>query len=140
MARPFKPRALLSPFARDESGVAALEFAIILPVLVIMLTGIIQVGGILFIQNHMGDVARETARNLVVGELSGSEAQQFAEDKLITWGGGFTITVTEPDPNDPADNDFVVDIQIPMASVSLVDFTGAFSSGNLRAASTMRQE
>ncbi len=140
MARPFKPRGQPSSYASDESGVAAVEFAIILPVLIVMLTGIIQLGGILFIQNHMGDVARETARNLAVGELTGAQAQQFATDKLITWGGSFTITVTEPDPNDPADNDFVVDIQIPMASVSLMDLTGAFQSGNLRAVSTMRQE
>ena len=140
MARPFKPRVHPSSYASDESGVAAVEFAIILPILVVMLTGIIQLGGILFIQNQMGDVARQTARNLAVGELTGSQAQQFATDNLITWGGSYTITITEPDPNDPADNDFVVDIQIPMASVSLVDFTGAFASGNLRATSTMRQE
>lgn len=125
---------------RDENGVAALEFAFVVPVLVILLAGIIQLGGIMFTQNNMGDVARETARNLVVGELTATDAQQFAEDHLLSWSGNFTVTVTEPDPNDPNDNDVMVEIEIPMADVALIDILGIFQTGNLRAVTTMRKE
>ena len=125
---------------RDESGVAAVEFAFVVPVLVILLTGIIQIGGIMFTQNNMVDVARETARNLVVGELTATDAQGFAEDHLFSLGGTFTVTVTEPDPADPNDNDVVVEIEIPMADVALIDILGIFQTGNLRTVTTMRKE
>ena len=43
---------------RDERGVATIEFALVRPVLVLMLFGIIQMSATLFVQNNMGPPMR----------------------------------------------------------------------------------
>ncbi len=45
-----------------------------------------------------------------------------------------------PNPADPNDRDITVQISVPIADVSLVDIVGVFRTGNMTAASTMRQE
>ena len=125
---------------RDEAGVAAIEFAFIMPVLVFMLTGIMQFGILMFTQNQMTNVARETTRRIAVGELTAAAAQQYARDSLVFPTANFTIAITEPDPANPNDKDIIVDIRVPFSEVSLVDILGLFQSGTLRTIVTMRQE
>jgi Flp pilus assembly protein TadG len=77
---PFTTRAV-----RDERGVAAVEFAIILPVLVMMLMGIIDWGFFFFFSESIVNAAREGARAGAVQEDSGdteSTAQSVAEAYL----------------------------------------------------------
>jgi hypothetical protein len=131
--------AILAPW-RDARGVAAVEFAFVMPVLVLILTGIIQLGMLLFLHGNMGNVARDTARRLAVGELTAANAPSYAEGQLVNWGGTFTVTPTMPNPADPNDRDITVQISVPIADVSLVDIVGVFRTGNMTAASTMRQE
>ena len=47
----------------------------------------VNLGGLLFVQSNMGNVARETARRLAVGELTAANAPAFATDELGEWGG-----------------------------------------------------
>ncbi len=131
--------ASLGPW-RDERGAAAIEFAFVIPVLLLILTGIIQLGALLFLQSNMGDVARDTARRLAVGEITAAEAPSYAVGKLVSWGGTFTVTAAMPDPNDPNDRDITVRVSVPIADVSLVDIVGVFQTGDITAGSTMRQE
>ncbi len=119
---------------RNERGVAAIEFAFVVPVLVIMLTGIIQFGAILFVQQNMGHVSRETARRLIVGDLTTAQAPQFVQDRLVNWGASYSVNATEPN------GDFRVEITVPVAEVSLVDVLGLFQSGELSAVTIMRPE
>ena len=62
---------LVTRAARDERGVAAVEFAIILPVLVLMLMGIIDWGFFFFFSESVVNAAREGARAGVVEPDSG---------------------------------------------------------------------
>lgn len=125
---------------RDERGVAAVEFAFVIPILAVILTGITQLGALLFLQSNMGDIARDTARRLAVSEITAADAPSYAAARLVNWGGTFTVTATMPNPADPNDKDITVQISVPIADVSLVDIVGVFQAGNLTAASTMRQE
>ncbi len=125
---------------RDDSGVAAVEFAFIVPILVLMLTGIIQFGSVLFIQHNMGEVARESARRVAVGAMTETQAEQFVDDTLVNWGVTFDVDVTVPDPNVPTETDVDVVITAPMSEVAFIDILGVFEGRTLRAASTMRVE
>ncbi|MFQ5773022.1 MAG: TadE/TadG family type IV pilus assembly protein [Kiloniellaceae bacterium] len=125
---------------RDDRGVTAVELAFVLPVLLLLLSGIIQFGALMFLQNHMTNIARETARRVAVGELTTAAAVQSAQTSLINWGISYGVVVTEPDPLDPNDTDVVVDITAPMSQAALVDVLGIFQTGTLRAKVTMRQE
>ncbi|MEC4687821.1 MAG: TadE family protein [Nitrospirota bacterium] len=119
---------------RSERGVAAVEFALAIPFVLLVLSGIIQFGFVLFLQSHVADVARDTARRAAVGELTQAEAEQFAQDKLLNWGVTYDVVV--------ALNGTDVDVQIslPMSQAALIDVFGLFQSGTLTAAVTAREE
>lgn len=129
-----------SKLCKDRSGVAVIEFALIAPIVIALFTGIIQFGFILFIQNHMVDVARDSARRFAVGETDQSETVQFAQDSLLNWNVTYTVTVTPPDPSDPDDNDVTVDISLPRSHAAIADIFGLFQSGTLVASVTMLTE
>ncbi len=119
---------------RSERGVAAIEFAIVVPFVLLLLAGIIQFGFVLFLQSHVADVARDTARRVAVGEFEQAEAVQYAQDSLLNWGVTYTVAVTLPDP------DVVVQISLPLSQAALIDLLGVFQSGTLSATVTAREE
>jgi len=135
----FRPLRATRGFVRScwhsERGVAAVEFAIAIPFVLLVLAGIIQFGFVLFLQSHVADVARETARRVAVGEFEQTEAEQFAQDRLLNWGVTYTVAVTFPNPGD-------VDVQIslPMSQAALIDLLGLFQSGTLTATVTAWEE
>ena len=114
-------------FWRNERGVAAVELAFILPVLVLMLSGVIQLGSLIFLQNHMSNVARDVARRVAVNDLTETQGETQIQNDLYDWGINYTVTVTLPNPLDPNDTDVVVNISAPMSDVISVS-VGASSS------------
>ncbi len=124
---------------RDRDGVAAVEFAFILPILLLLFSGIVQFGSIMFLENHMTNVARETSRRVAVGELAQADASSSAQQALVNWGVNYDVSVTSVDVGG-GNQDIAVAISLPMAEVALMDVLGVFQSGNLTAAVTMRQE
>ena len=135
--RPKKLRDFLACWG-NETGVAAMEFAFIAPVVLTLLSGIIQFGFVLFIENHMADVARDAARRFAVGQTNQTETVQFAQNTLLNWGVTYTVTATPPNPASGTDID--VQISLPMSSVALIDVLGLFQSGTLTASVTMLTE
>ncbi len=128
-------------FYCDRAGAAIVEFALAAPVLILILAGIFDAGTMFYIQNNMLSVARETVRRLAVGDLANqSDAHAFASNLVVNWPATFTTSITEPDPNDPSDFDYVVEISVPMVDAALIDPLGVFNSGTLRAQAVMRKE
>ncbi len=124
----------------DDSGIAAVEFALVLPILLLLLGGIMQFGSLFFIQNNMTDVARDSARRLAVGELTSADTPQYVQDSLVDWGVTFSVAVTEPDPNDPDDKDITVAISAPMSQASLINLLNFADSQVLSVQVIARQE
>ncbi len=124
---------------RDRDGVAAVEFAFILPILLLLFSGIVQFGSIMFLENHMTNVARETSRRVAVGELAQADASSSAQQALVNWGVTYDVDVDTVDVGG-GNQDITVTISLPMAEAALMDVLGVFQSGNLTAAVTMRME
>ncbi len=118
-------RHSIRAYVSDQRGVAAVEFAFVLPALILLLTGIVQAGLIFFVQHSMVSVAQETARLVAVGELTTGEGQTYADGRLINWGMTYNISVQQQG------SDIVVDIAVPLSDVALIDGFGFFSTGNL---------
>ena len=57
-----------SRFCRSESGAVAVEFALLLPVLLVILLGIVQYGLYFYARQGGSDVARDAARRAAVGD------------------------------------------------------------------------
>jgi Flp pilus assembly protein TadG len=124
---------------RDRDGAAAVEFAFILPILLLLFSGIVQFGSVMFLENHMTNVARETSRRIAVGELAQADAASSAQQALVNWGVTYDVSVATIDVGS-GNQDITVAISLPMHEAALMDVLGVFQSGNLTAAVTMRQE
>jgi Flp pilus assembly protein TadG len=130
-----------TPFARllrDERGVSAVESALVAPLLIALLLGIIQYGSLFLVQTRMNDAARDTARRLAVGDLATeAAAEQHARALLADWSADFTATAKLPNP---PDHDVVVTITVPMADAAMLDLVGIGMDGALKAEFHMLME
>ena len=127
-------------FARDENGIAAVELALVLPVLLTLLVGIVDFGSLYLLRNNMVTVARESARALAVKSVSATEAQLMAENSFVGWKNA-TFTVVAEEPVAP-NTDVNVTITVPMADVAPIGLVFGLTgfTGNLQAHVAMRQE
>lgn len=123
-----------------RGGSTSVEFAVALPILLLMVMGSVQFGIMFHLKNEMTDAARDAVRALAVGEITGIEAHQLALDRLSGWNMTFSVVVTEPDPNDPSDRAVTVDVNVPMSQAVFMDFLSLFETGNLQGRVTMRNE
>ena len=87
---------MLERFLRRESGAALVEFAIVLPLLMLILFTILSWGYSLTLLDSMYDSARQGARQASVGELTVADARTATETELESfWPNEFTVTATQ---------------------------------------------
>lgn len=79
---------LLRPFARRQDGASAVEFAIIVPVFLMILFGIITFAGYLSVVQSVQQLAAEAARASVAG-LSDTERATLASNTIQTQSGNY---------------------------------------------------
>ncbi len=123
---------------RASSGAAAVEFAIVLPIFLVILFSIIQFGAVLFLHTNMVSAAREATRRMAVAEMTGPEAEAYAQNFLAGWNLVFTVTATEPGVG-VVNGDVSVQITVPAADAALLNFPINWP-GTLTAVTTMRRE
>ena len=80
---------------KDRSGVAAIEFALSLPVLILLLAGSINFGHVIYVQHSMQSIASETLRTVIYGTSNNDDAKQFALDQLADLHGKFEVNVAD---------------------------------------------
>ena len=83
-------------FVRREDGAALAEFAIVLPLLMLILFSILSWGYSLTLLDSMYDAARQGARQASVGELTVAQARVATRNELQSrWPNTFTVTATQ---------------------------------------------
>lgn len=121
------------PLVADLRGTIAIEFALIMPILLLFLLGIVQFGSAFFMQNNMLNTARELARRLATEQMTVLDAEQWAIDRLPALSTNYRVDVTAPDPGNPDANFFRVVIIAPLADAVIIDPLGVFRTGELQA-------
>ena len=121
-------------FARNQDGSISVEMGFATILFVTLLTGVISVGSLFFVQGSMSDAARDAVRRLATGEMTKAEAEAYAQNKLINWGMTYTVTA------DKDGTDATVNITVPMGEAALINYLDVFSSGELAATVTMPDE
>ena len=114
-------------------GTAAIEFALVMPVLLSLSMGILEFGWLYYVENQMAYVARAVTRDVSAGVYNATTAETEATTRLSRFPATFTVSVTE------VGNDVVTDIEVTMADAALINFLNLFGSGTLNANVTMRK-
>lgn len=129
-------------FAKDSAGVSAVEFAIIMPVFMVMLMGAIEFGLIVFTFNAAQNAARDVARQLASNRITATSAAATAQGKVPSWvSSSTTVSVSQTTPGTASTNQFTVDIYIPAPVASVTGFLSwTYRSLILHASVTMQQE
>lgn len=138
---------------RSEAGVSLLEFTVVLPLLLLLLFGIIEMSLVLYNQAMITNAAREGARFgilfNVVGEtytphaLTEIEAvvDNYLQDHLISFDDSAEWTVTTPTVGNATGDTLTVRVQYPYTFLVLPNLAGAFGSDlTLAAEAAMRME
>lgn len=97
---------------RDERAAVAVEFALILPILFVLLFGIIQYGLYFWSAQGGASAAREAARRAAVGDMTScTEFRTHVQDRIDSVGpGSATATVTRTYTNGPGNTDSAVEV------------------------------
>lgn len=133
------PRSQLASL-RSDRGQTAVEFALLAPILIALLLGIIQVGVAFSHYLAVTDAARAAARQAVVARFDGAtvdDIQQAAKDAA----GGLAVGVTVDDPADPSFTHAGSTLQVTVTYPYSIKILGwAVSSGDLSSTMTGRLE
>lgn len=132
---------------QHETGAAAVEFAIVLPLLVLLLFGIVEFGLLLYNQQVITNASREGARYGIVSRTprySDGEIEQvvrnYCQDRLVTFSGSTeqTVVTCSPTNRDIFGTDLTVDVQYPYTFLVLSNF--GLGKRDLSAATVMKME
>ncbi len=123
-------------FAAGEAGAAMIEFALVLPVMLMLFLGMIAWGYTLTVTDNMYDAARQAARELAVGTSNEAQAVASAAAMLAAWPAAFTITAQ--DIGTTGTEDVRVTITVDNAMSDLISVVPTLPQ--LNASVTMRKE
>lgn len=128
-------------FRKNRRGAAAVEFAIVLPVFVLLVFGMIEYGRMVMVQQVITNASREGARQAVLDGATTTAVQSAVTSYLSSAqvsGGSSTVS---PDPTGAASGDpITVTVSIPFSSVSWLPSPMFLGGKTLSASTTMRRE
>ena len=128
-------RLRISQFLKDLRGVVAIEFAIVLPIAIVLIFAMIQYGIILNTRQIMSKAARTAIRSYAVGASTSAEAEQMALELLDNAGLSYSIDVSDDG------TDATILITLPMSDAALVDALGeSLMDGDIEVSMSMRLE
>jgi Flp pilus assembly protein TadG len=87
-------RLRLAILRRDERAATIVEFALILPVLCMMLLGTLDLGYRSYVNSVVQGTLHDAARMATVGNVSLSQIQTFVQNRLQAFSRNATITTT----------------------------------------------
>ncbi|HOG89211.1 MAG TPA: TadE/TadG family type IV pilus assembly protein [Smithella sp.] len=130
----------------NERGVSAVEFALILPVLVLILFGIVEFGLILYNQQVITNASREGARAGILFASTRPTEQEikdvvanYTSDHLVTFQNGTSSNPTVPTgPCTAFGSNLTVTVTYQYTFLMLDNL--GFTGPNLTASTTMRCE
>lgn len=112
-------------FVRCTQGASAVEFALVLPVLVFLLLGGIELANAYFLRSQMIETTRDAARRAAVGSLPLDRVPGFVRAQLAA-ATDAEVHVTVAEGSSEFGQDITVKSAVPLAD--LLPFTSSRSS------------
>jgi Flp pilus assembly protein TadG len=99
-------------------GAALVEFAVVAPLLFMLILGLIEFGRMMMVQQILTNGAREGARNAVLPAATQTTAQGVIDTYMQNNGiTGYTTSMTDPAVAQPGDP-ITVTVSVPYSNVS----------------------
>lgn len=127
---------------RDESGGVAVEFALTLPILIMLLGAIMDGAMLIYTWGNMEHISRQAARAVAIGAATNQQARDYVAAKLLGSAGGLvaTATVTTTVSANPMESEVVVQVTVPRAELLKVLPFRAFGLQTLQSTARVRLE
>ena len=137
-----KLHKLFRSFRIYRRGAAVVEFAIVAPVLLLLVFGMIEYGRLVMVQQVITNATREGARQAVLDGATTTSVTTVVNDFLTASRiSGAVVTVTPNPPSSAAFGDPVtVSVQVPFSQVSWLPTPMFLSTTTLSATTVMRRE
>ncbi|MEO8494509.1 MAG: TadE/TadG family type IV pilus assembly protein [Planctomycetota bacterium] len=128
---------------RKQRGTAAVEFAVVAPIFVLLLFGMIEYGRMVMVQQMLTNATREGARRAVLDGTTVANVKTTVKDYLS--GGNITVNDNEitvkPDPTTATNgNPVTVSLTVPFSRVSWLPSPMFLGNASMTATSVMRRE
>jgi Flp pilus assembly protein TadG len=128
-------------FVKNENGVSAVEFGLIMPLFISVAFAAIEFALIFFTYNAAGHAAWDVARQLATNRITTSQASAIALAELPSWVRSSTTATSTSSSSDPSTNHFTVTISFPAKAASPTNvMSWAYGTLRLTATSAMQQE
>ncbi len=124
-------------------GGALVEFAMVLPVVMLLLFATIEFASIFYVRHNMVKAARAGARAAAVQDGTVEQARAIVERNLEDIPNvNFTISIRVPPDGAPDDRDVTVEVTAPIREAALVRGNpfGLLNDAVIRSSVTMRKE
>ncbi len=119
-------------------GAAAVELAVVLPLLLTLVFGIIEFGWVFMVRETLTNSSREGCRVAVLQGSTEQDIQERVDASMAPTGlTTYTVQISRSSPGDP---DEKVQVLIPYADVSLLGGFFGPTDFNLGATTVMRKE
>jgi Flp pilus assembly protein TadG len=136
------PFCKISTFVRDERGSQTIEFILWIPMIMMLLVTVIDAATLYFAHAEMENIARDTARRMVTGAETGTDAatleasaSAYAGWRLDQNGYPHTVTTTWH----PVDKKMIVNISTSVSDVAPFGYLiGAVLANSIVAQVAMR--
>jgi len=125
---------------RNRRGAAAVEFAVVSPVLFLLIFGMIEFGRMVMVQQIITNAAREGARKAVVDDSTTNVSDTVTKYLLGQISGATTTPTTIASSGTGDYGKFQVTVSVPYSSVSWLPHNFWLGSKTLTATSVMRRE
>lgn len=128
--------------AHARRATAAVEFAIVAPIFLLFIMGIVEMGRVMMVQNVLISAARDGARAAIISGATADDVKQEAVDYANVCGiAGATATVQPADLNDAtADTPITVTVSVTFDDVSWLPVPQFLANQLLSGQTTMRYE
>lgn len=130
-------------YSHNRDGVAAVELAIVVPIFILLVFGLIELGRSFMVQQILTNASREGARRAIIEGSTTTEVKDLVADYLgaTSVSEGYTVNVS---PNiTPAlgfGDPVTVTVSVPYSAVSWMPAARWMGGRQLSASSTMRIE
>jgi Flp pilus assembly protein TadG len=124
---------------KQSRAAAVVEFAVVLPLLLTILFGIMEYGWVFMVRQTLQNAAREGCRVAVLQSSSAPYAAVTTRvnQVMAPTGLSFTITMTHADVDNPVET---VEVTVPYSDISLMGNFFGPRSGDIAGTASMRKE